>query len=186
MGDSYGDPQRTKRYEGAKDSGRSNFRNSRGGNNRESGGFRIRLSDNEMRSAKIIQEAFNLRSTVAVLGFALRTLGQLIEQGKIDDLIDQHRSNSPNDNFARNQTTRGGRRDEFNSHSNSKPNPFARPAKPEPDKETEQEVNSVESNINSAESSQSETTTNDQDIESSQDTKDNNKEEGKNQSTSKE
>lgn len=56
------------------------------------GGFRIRLSDNEMRSARALQEAFGLRSTVAVLGFALRTLGQQLEEGKLDELAAQHRS----------------------------------------------------------------------------------------------
>ena len=186
MGDSYGDPQRTKRYEGARDAGRNSFRNGRGSNNREGGGFRIRLSDNEMKSANIIQEAFNLRSTVAVLGFALRTLGQLIEQGKIDDLIEQHKSQAPNENISKNQAARSGRRDEGNTHSNSKPNPFARPAKPEPEKETKQEDNSEESNLNKAESAHLEHTNNDQDLESSPETKDNNSEEVKSQSTSKE
>ena len=184
MGDSYGDPQRTRRYEGGRDAGRTSFKNGRGGNNREGGGFRIRLSDNEMRSAKIIQEAFNLRSTVAVLGFALRTLGQLIEQGKIDDLIDQYRSQSPKENFSRNQAAKGSGRDEFNTHS--KPNPFARPVKPEPEKETEQADNSEESNLNTAESAQLEHTNNDQDLESSPETKDNNSQEVKSQTTSKE
>lgn len=56
------------------------------------GGFRIRLSDNEMRSARALQEAFGLRSTVAVLGFALRTLGQQLEEGKLDELAAQHRA----------------------------------------------------------------------------------------------
>jgi hypothetical protein len=56
------------------------------------GGFRIRLSDNEMRSARALQEAFGLRSTVAVLGFALRTLGQQLEDGQLAQLVEQHRS----------------------------------------------------------------------------------------------
>jgi hypothetical protein len=56
------------------------------------GGFRIRLSDNEMRSARALQEAFGLRSTVAVLGFALRTLGQQLEEGKLDELVAQQRA----------------------------------------------------------------------------------------------
>jgi len=56
------------------------------------GGFRIRLSDNEMRSARALQEAFGLRSTVAVLGFALRTLGQQLDEGKLADLVELHRS----------------------------------------------------------------------------------------------
>ena len=44
---------------------RSNIRNKFGGN-KESGGFRIRLSDNEMKAVKAIQENFQLKSTVAV------------------------------------------------------------------------------------------------------------------------
>ncbi|MFN7678945.1 MAG: hypothetical protein ACK5QW_10195 [Cyanobacteriota bacterium] len=59
------------------------------------GGFRIRLSDNEMRSARALQEAFGLRSTVAVLGFALRALGQQLEEGKLEELVAQHRAQSP-------------------------------------------------------------------------------------------
>ena len=51
-------------------------RSPRQGDNREPGGFRIRLSDNEMQAARALQEALGLRSTVAVLGFALRTLAQ--------------------------------------------------------------------------------------------------------------
>ncbi|MFM7465975.1 MAG: hypothetical protein ACKO28_10995 [Cyanobium sp.] len=45
-----------------------------------------------MRSARALQEAFGLRSTVAVLGFALRTLGQQLEEGKLDELAAQHRA----------------------------------------------------------------------------------------------
>ena len=84
MSDSYSDPQQQGRQtEGGRGEGRGGQRGGRGGN-REGGGFRIRLSDNEMRSARALQEAFNLRSTVAVLGFALRTLGQMLEDGQLD------------------------------------------------------------------------------------------------------
>ena len=65
------------------------------GGNREPGGFRIRLSDNEMRAARAVQEAFRLRSTVAALGMALRTTAQLLEEGKLDALVEQHRSQAP-------------------------------------------------------------------------------------------
>jgi hypothetical protein len=60
--------------------------------NRDAGGFRIRLSDNEMQAARALQEAFGLRSTVAVLGFALRTLAQQLEQGQLEELVAQHRA----------------------------------------------------------------------------------------------
>ena len=57
----------------------------RSGDQRDSGGggFRIRLSDNELQAARTLQEAFQLRSTVAVLGFSLRTMAQLLEQGAV-------------------------------------------------------------------------------------------------------
>ena len=147
MSDSYGsDPQQ---QGGQGDGGREVFRGEggRGGNrggrpsggNREGGGFRIRLSDNEMRSARALQEAFNLRSTVAVLGFAVRTLGQMLEDGQLGELVEQQRS----------QGARGGRRDGGGKYGDgrgrrfddersggggrgSRPDPFARPSKPQP------------------------------------------------------
>jgi hypothetical protein len=67
-------------------------RSPRQGDNREPGGFRIRLSDNEMQAARALQEALGLRSTVAVLGFALRTLAQQLEAGQLDDLVAQQRA----------------------------------------------------------------------------------------------
>ena len=92
MGDSYGDSQQNrKNYDGGRDNSRGGFRGGRGSGGREGGGFRIRLSDNEMRAARSIQEAFNLRSTVAVLGFAIRTLGQMLEEGKLEALVTQYK-----------------------------------------------------------------------------------------------
>ncbi|MGB7563835.1 MAG: hypothetical protein WBM08_03685, partial [Prochlorococcaceae cyanobacterium] len=64
----------------------------RGGASREAGGFRIRLSDNELRAARAVQEAFQLRSTVAALGLSIRTVAQLLEQGQLDALVAQHRA----------------------------------------------------------------------------------------------
>ena len=147
MSDSYGSDPQQQGVQG--DGGREGFRGEggRGGNrggrpsggNREGGGFRIRLSDNEMRSARALQEAFNLRSTVAVLGFAVRTLGQMLEDGQLGELVEQQRS----------QGARGGRRDgggrdgggrgrRFEGERSggggrgSRPDPFARPSKPQP------------------------------------------------------
>ncbi len=138
MSDSYSDPQQnTRNIETTRDGGRGGFRGGRGPGNRDSGGFRIRLSDNEMRSARSIQEAFNLRSTVAVLGFALRTLGQMLEEGKLDDLVAQYKTQGPRNNFRREDNSGGSRRKNFDfdkqdSERGPKPNPFARPAKPNP------------------------------------------------------
>ena len=121
MSESYGDPQKGRNRGGP--------REGRGSGNREGGGFRIRLSDNEMRASRAIQEAFNLRSTVAVLGFALRTLGQMLEDGKLDSLISEYRSQNPNAN--RNQSESNSKKFHPNNQGTSKPDPFARPSKPE-------------------------------------------------------
>ncbi len=124
MGDSYGDNQKGRNFEGSRDN-RGSFK---GGRGRESGGgFRIRLSDNEMRAVRSIQETFNLRSTVAVLGFAIRTLAQMLEEGKLDNLIAEYRSQSSQNDFGKDQS---GRKNQSNIN-HQKPNPFARPSKPD-------------------------------------------------------
>ncbi len=138
MSDSYSEPQNNfKRGEGNRDrSGRG-----RGYGGRDTGGFRIRLSDNEMRSARAIQEAFNLRSTVAVLGFAIRTLGQMLEEGKLSELIEEQRSQGDR----RLDHNQGGGRGRVSDDRNrqtkgSKPNPFARPEKPQPQRQQEEQL----------------------------------------------
>ena len=74
---------------------RSNFRDRPGGR-RDAGGFRIRLSDNEMKAVKSIQEAFQLRSTVAVLGFSVRTLSEMIKDEKLIESITEYAKNNKN------------------------------------------------------------------------------------------
>ena len=100
----------------------NNYRNRYGGK-RESGGFRIRLSDNEMKSVKSIQEIFQLKSTVAVLGFSVRTLSELIKNENLkEEIIKIVKSNKNSfqkeNNFGRKETT-----------SINTANPFARPEK---------------------------------------------------------
>lgn len=103
--------------------------------NREPGGFRIRLSDNEMRAARAIQESFGLRSTVAALGFAIRTVAQLLEDGQLDALVAQQRAQGGNrgGDRPRGDGPRGG-----GEGRGSRPergpriDPFARPSKPAP------------------------------------------------------
>ncbi len=134
MGDSYNNPQQNGRdFEGSRNGPRGGFRGGRGPSNREGGGFRIRLSENEMRSARTIQEAFNLRSTVAVLGFAVRTLGEMLEQGKLDDFVNEYRAQGPRGN---NPQGRSNSTNQFNPQreeisQGQRPNPFARPTKPD-------------------------------------------------------
>ena len=134
MSDSYDEPQQqgAQGNDSRGQTGRGGARGGRGGGNREGGGFRIRLSENEMRSARALQEAFKLRSTVAVLGFALRTLGQMLEDGQLDELIEQQR-NQPARGGRRDGGGRGRRFDDERGGRGSRPNPFARPAKPQPD-----------------------------------------------------
>ncbi|WP_254966963.1 hypothetical protein [Cyanobium sp. CH-040] len=107
----------------------------RAGGNRDAGGFRIRLSDNEMRAARSIQEAFRLRSTVAVLGFSVRTLGQLLEEGQLEALVAQQQAaagtrperqdRSPRSERAGRDGGRGGRQERA-----PQVDPFARPSRP--------------------------------------------------------
>ena len=92
---------------------------------REGGGFRIRLSDNEMRAARAVQEAFGVRSTVAALGLSLRTVAQLIEEGRIDDIVAQQKASAG----SRGRGERVDRSGERNERPGNRPNPFARPAK---------------------------------------------------------
>ncbi|MEB3158926.1 MAG: hypothetical protein VKK03_05630 [Synechococcus sp.] len=130
MTDSYGDPQQFGgQGDGKREGGRDGARR-RGPGNREGGGFRIRLSDNEMRSARALQEAFNLRSTVAVLGFAVRSLGQMLEDGQLDALVEQQRSQAPRSGGRRSE---GGGRTASRSEAprGNRPDPFARPSKPQ-------------------------------------------------------
>ena len=147
MTDSYGDPQQqgTQDGRGRSEGGRGDGgrgRGGRGAGNREGGGFRIRLSDNEMRSARALQEALNLRSTVAVLGFAVRTLGQMLEDGKLTELIEQQRNQAP-----RGRRDGGGRGRRFDDDRQggrgSRPDPFARPSKPEPEVSAEPEADAT-------------------------------------------
>ncbi len=140
MGDSYTNNQTEGRdFQSQRDSGRNDFRGGRGPSNREGGGFRIRLSDNEMRASRALQEAFNLRSTVAVLGFALRTLAQMLDDGSLETFLQEYRSQNPNNDQRRAKGERNfNKRNDYKQES--KPNPFARPEKPS--KDIEKEVSS--------------------------------------------
>ena len=168
MTDSYGESQQGGGQAGG---GRDGARR-RSGGNREGGGFRIRLSDNEMRSVRALQEAFNLRSTVAVLGFAVRSLGQMLEDGQLDALIEQQRSQAPRGgDRRRNDGDRsGGRRD--GGGRGQRPDPFARPAKPQPapaEVAEEPAVSAEEPDVSNAQTTASEPAAEDQDNTASAD-----------------
>ena len=103
-------------------SDKSNFRN-RLGSRRDRGGFRIRLSDNEMKAVKLIQETFQLKSTVAVLGFSVRTLSEMIQDEKLIESITKYAKNNKNSSPIRqSQNT-------YEKETKTAPDPFARPVK---------------------------------------------------------
>ena len=101
---------------------RSNFRD-RSGGRRDGGGFRIRLSDNEMKAVKSIQDAFQLRSTVAVLGFSVRTLSEMIKDEKLIDSITQYAKNNKNSSQIKQS------QNSYEKDTKIAPDPFARPVK---------------------------------------------------------
>ena len=49
-----------------------------------------------MKAVKSIQEAFQLRSTVAVLGFSVRTLSEMIKDEKLIESITEYAKNNKN------------------------------------------------------------------------------------------
>lgn len=103
---------------------------------KEPGGLRIRLSDNEMKAARALQEAFGLRSPVAVLGFALRTLAQQLEAGQLDALVAQQRSEGAGRSRPRGDEGAGERRERSDRGDRGgqvrqvRVDPFARPSRP--------------------------------------------------------
>ena len=109
-------------YRGRINNDRSNFRD-RSGGRRDGGGFRIRLSDNEMKAVKSIQEAFQLKSTVAVLGFSVRTLSEMIKDEKLIESITEYAKNNKNSSPNR-QTQKT-----YEEKTKTTPDPFARPVK---------------------------------------------------------
>ncbi|MBO6990047.1 MAG: hypothetical protein JJ831_02280 [Prochlorococcus marinus XMU1422] len=109
-------------YRSRSSSEKSNFRD-RSGGRRDGGGFRIRLSDNEMKAVKSIQETFQLRSTVAVLGFSVRTLSEMIKDEKLIGSIKEYAKN--NKNASPNRQSQNP----YEEKTKTSPDPFARPVK---------------------------------------------------------
>ena len=117
-------------YRSRSNNDRSNFRD-RSGGRRDGGGFRIRLSDNEMKAVKSIQEKFQLRSTVAVLGFSVRTLSEMIKDEKLIESITTYAKNNKNSS-----PIRQSQNNEENK-TKTTPDPFARPVKSSSNEETQ-------------------------------------------------
>ena len=118
----FGNNPKQENYRSRSDNERSNFRD-RSGGRRDGGGFRIRLSDNEMKAVKSIQEAFQLSSTVAVLGFSVRTLSEMIKDEKLIGSIKEYAKNNKNSS--------SNKKSQYPYPEKTKiaPDPFARPEK---------------------------------------------------------
>ena len=102
---------------------RSRSNRDRSGGRRDGGGFRIRLSDNEMKAVKSIQETFQLRSTVAVLGFSVRTLSEMIKDEKLIESITEYAKNNKNSSPDRQS------QNPYQEKPKTALDPFARPVK---------------------------------------------------------
>ena len=118
----YNNTPREENYRSRTNNERSNFRD-RSGGRRDGGGFRIRLSDNEMKAVKSIQETFQLRSTVAVLGFSVRTLSEMINDEKLIASITQYAKNNKNSSPTKQS------QNPYERETKTAPDPFARPVK---------------------------------------------------------
>ena len=119
---------------------RSNFRN-RSGGNRDGGGFRIRLSDNEMKAVRSIQEAFQLKSTVAVLGFSVRTLSEMLEDTDLMESITKIAKNNKNTSSPSKTVV------SENKSKNLAPDPFARPVKNTPSKDIQPDKEEIKEEV---------------------------------------
>ena len=117
-------------YGGRSNNERNNYRDKSGGR-RDGGGFRIRLSDNEMKAVKSIQEIFQLRSTVAVLGFSVRTLSEMIKDEKLIESIKTYAKNNKNSSPIRQSQNNA------ETTTTTTPDPFARPVKSSSNEETQ-------------------------------------------------
>ena len=129
----YNNTPREENYRSRTNNDRYNFIE-RSGGRRDGGGFRIRLRDNEMKAVKSIQDTFQLRSTVAVLGFSVRTLSEMIKDEKLIESITQYAKNNKNSSPTK-QT-----KNSYEKETKTAPDPFARPVKT-PSKEEIQSSN---------------------------------------------
>ena len=72
---------------------------------------------------KSIQETFQLRSTVAVLGFSVRTLSEMIKDEKLIESITKYAKNNKNSSLRRQS------QNSYEEKTKTAPAPFARPVK---------------------------------------------------------
>ena len=76
-----------------------------------------------MKAVKLIQETFQLSSTVAVLGFSVRTLSEMIKDEKLIESIKEYAKNN------KNSSTNRQSHNPYEEKTKTSPDPFARPVK---------------------------------------------------------
>ena len=76
-----------------------------------------------MKAVKSIQETFQLKSTVAVLGFAIRTLSEMIKDEKLIESIKEYAKNN------KNSSPNSQSQNPYEQKAKTAPDPFARPIK---------------------------------------------------------
>ena len=76
-----------------------------------------------MKAVKSIQETFQLRSTVAVLGFSVRTLSEMIKDEKLIKSIKEYATNNKNSSPNRQS------QNPYEEKKKTALDPFARPVK---------------------------------------------------------
>ena len=76
-----------------------------------------------MKAVKSIQETFQLRSTVAVLGFSVRTLSEMIKDEKLIESIKEYAKNN------KNSSPNTQSKNPYEEKIKTAPDPFARPVK---------------------------------------------------------
>ena len=76
-----------------------------------------------MKAVKSIQDTFQLKSTVAVLGFSVRTLSEMIKDEKLIESITKYAKNNKNSSPVNQPET------SLKKGKSLAPDPFARPIK---------------------------------------------------------
>ena len=90
-----------------------------------------------MKAVRSIQEAFQLKSTVAVLGFSVRTLSEMIEDKDLMESITKFAKNNKNTSSpSKTVVTK-------NKSKKVVPDPFARPVKNSPSQEIQPDKEEV-------------------------------------------
>ena len=94
-----------------------------------------------MKAVRSIQEAFQLKSTVAVLGFSVRTLSEMIEDKDLMELVTKFAKNNKNTSSPSKAVV------SENKSKKLEPDPFARPVKKNPSEEIQPNKEEIKEEI---------------------------------------